>query len=375
MSDAALDGVERWAAQWWPVARRWLDGHPMVIDVAIAAVAGISILGSSAVRSAGMPASALVILAAGALALRRRWPLIVFCVTLGATGAYLLMGMQLGPIVQLPGFALYTVAAWRPSRVSVPAGLVAIAAGCGMAGATPGGQIAWLAIGGWLLLPWLLGFVVRGYRRVREQIAAAQRRQAGYEERLAIAREVHDVVGHSLSVISMQSGVALHVLAGRPEDVEPALRAIRSVSGEALRELRATLAADPVRLRGLDDVADLAAASEGGGLAVRVDIDGQRGLVPPAVDHAGFRIVQEALTNVVRHARAETATVEIAYARRCVRITVTDDGVGPWDGDDTTGRGLAGMAHRAQSLGGSLRAGPVEDSGFVVHAELPWEEQ
>jgi signal transduction histidine kinase len=190
---------------------------------------------------------------------------------------------------------------------------------------------------------------------------------------------VHDVVGHGLAVISMNAGAALHVL-GKPgpvppEPLERSLRAIRQASNGALDELRATLATftgtlgPPGPVNGLAEVPALVAATDVDGLAVRLVVDGTRREVPAPVDLAGYRIVQEALANVVRHAHARHAAVSITYGPDAVAITVTDDGRGATD--TATGTGLASMGERARAVGGTFAAHPRADGGFEVRAALP----
>jgi signal transduction histidine kinase len=201
-----------------------------------------------------------------------------------------------------------------------------------------------------------------------------------------MAREVHDVVGHSLAVISMQAGVALHVLERRPERAAESLRAVRETSAQALAELRATLSArEP--LPGLDRVPDLIAAVRAGGLPVTLTVRGDPTPVPAAVDLAAYRVIQESLTNVVRHAGPCRATVRVDYHPNRVTVTVADNGRGAPPGvggregavvvgggrgvAGSAGRGLAGLRERAEGVGGTLVAGPGVVGGFEVCAVLP----
>jgi signal transduction histidine kinase len=352
----------------------------LVVDVAIALVAGGSIVWSAASEAAGRTPPApfgwvgvgFAVVAAGALVLRRRATVVAVAVVYCATLGFLLSGNPFGPIVQLAGLAMYSAGAWLSAQVS---GLVCLAAVSGYlplelvyrwAGAPVVPTL--LVTGGWLVAPWLVGVGVRAYRRARAEVAAADRREHVYQERLRIAGEVHDVVGHSLAVISMQAGVALHVLETRPDEVVTALRAIRGASNDALGELRAALSTFPGPGEpGLDRLPALVAAVNSPTLEARLVVDGEvRGLAASA-DLAGYRIVQEALTNVVRHADARHVTVRVRYGDGVVRLTVADDGRG---GAGTPGRGLAGMAERAAAVGGTVR---VESTpGFTVVAELPW---
>ncbi|MEU9025822.1 histidine kinase [Actinomadura sp. NPDC048394] len=382
-------------ARWWLALRGAAARHVLLVDALIAVVPGGSIvwgtLGEMSGPSGrpGWPGTLLVTAAAAALLLRRRAPLRGFAASYGATLAFLLLGYPFGPVIQLAGLAMYAVAAWTPTRTS--AAVCAAAAACYLpleavyrwTGKPP--FTALLLTAAWLVLPWLLGAGVRAYRAAVAEAAAADRRESAYAERLRIAREVHDVVGHSLAVISMQAGVALHVLdrgPGPPPDVAEALRAIRTASTGALGELRAALSdfpgPDGTRVPppgpgpGLDRLPALAASVAGPALDVDVVVEGERGSIAAPVDLAAYRIAQEALTNVVRHSGARRASVRVAYDQAALRLTVTDDGPGAAGGARGTGRGLAGMRERAAALGGTLHAGPRADGpGFEVAAVLP----
>ena len=238
----------------------------------------------------------------------------------------------------------------------------------------------------WLGLPWTIGVGVRAYRRVAARAAEAERRGYLYAEQLRIAREVHDVVGHSLTVINLQSGVALHVLPKRPERAEQAVRAVRETSARALDELRAALAplsapsggpgvpeiSAPGRAPapGLDRVADLIEAVNHGAVRAAFTVDGTPAELPAAVELAGYRIVQESLTNVARHAGPCRASVRLVYGPDTLSVTVTDDGTGN-AARSAAGRGLPGMRERAIALGGTFTAGPRPGGGFEVRAVLP----
>lgn len=329
---------------------------------------------------------ALVAVAAAALVVRRRWPIAALLVSFGATMTFLALGNAYGPIFQLAAVAMYSVAAWCSRGVSSVA--VVLAVGTYVSYGWWDGGTPWPAFpvlpfaAAWLVLPWAVGLAVGAYRRIRARAAAAERRGYLYEERLRIAREVHDVVGHSLAVINLQAGVALHVLDKRPQRVAEALRAVRQTSAEALAELRATL--DPLSTPendstrspapGLDRVADLVAAMAAGGVAVRLVTEGTPTSVPAGVGLAGYRIVQESLTNVVRHAGTCQATVHVCYGPRAVTVTVSDDGRGLGaTGEQGGGRGVVGMRERARAVGGTLQAGACPGGGFEVRAVLPCE--
>lgn len=211
--------------------------------------------------------------------------------------------------------------------------------------------------------------------RTREEAA---RRRAG-EERLRIARELHDSLTHSISIIKVQAGVAVHLARRRGEDVPPALLAIQEASGDAMRELRATLEvlrdadrSDGESLAsGLDRLDDLVERARSIGLPATVTISGTRRDLPAEVDRAAYRIVQEALTNVSRHAGGAAAAVRVDYATGELVVQVDDDGEADPDAPPVPGTGLLGMRERVAALGGRLRAGPRPEGGFTVRAELP----
>ncbi|MDN5861547.1 MAG: sensor histidine kinase, partial [Pseudonocardia sp.] len=204
-------------------------------------------------------------------------------------------------------------------------------------------------------------------------------RRSAAEERLRIAREVHDVLGHHVSLINVQAGAALHGLAKRPEQAETALVAIKDSSGEALRELRRTLGvlrqvdeeAPTSPSPGLARIDELVDRAREAGLAVTLDIEGTPRPVDAEVGLAAFRIVQESLTNVTRHAHATDAVVLVRYGEETVDVQVDDNGRGSPSGAVEDGSGLLGMAQRADALGGEFAAAPRAGGGFRVSARLP----
>ena len=211
----------------------------------------------------------------------------------------------------------------------------------------------------------------------RTKDEAAQR--MAMEERLRIARELHDSLTHSISVIQVQSGVAVHLARKRGEDVPPALLAIQEAGADASRELRATLGvlrshedSDGSDLSQLDS---LVARARAAGLPVTVTVTGAERPLPPEVDQAAYRIVQEALTNVSRHAGHACASVHLHYTPETLSVQVDDDGKDTVTSTVTRpsgpGLGLVGMRERVSALGGRLQAGPQDGGGFQVRAELP----
>ncbi|MBN6039665.1 sensor histidine kinase [Amycolatopsis sp. 195334CR] len=207
--------------------------------------------------------------------------------------------------------------------------------------------------------------------RTREETA---RRRAD-EERLHIARELHDSLTHQISVIKVQAEVAVHLARKRGEEVPEAVLAIREAGREAARELRATLEAlredDPNPARGLGDVPELVRRARSTGLDARLTIGGDRTDVPEAVGRTAYRIVQESLTNVARHAAATSATVRIEHRPGALAIRIDDDGKATVGPSPEPGVGLLGMRERVTALGGSLSAAPRGEGGFTVQAELP----
>jgi signal transduction histidine kinase len=207
--------------------------------------------------------------------------------------------------------------------------------------------------------------------RTRDEAA---RRQA-MEERLRIARELHDSLTHSISVIQVQAGVAEHLAHKRGEEVPPALLAIREAGADAARELRATLSVlrstEDGDGSGLGQLDRLVARARAAGLPVTVTITGAERPLPADVDQAAYRIVQEGLTNVSRHAGRAHASVSLRYTHEALTIQIDNDGTGDGARPAGPGLGLIGMRERVSALGGRLHAGPQDGGGFQVRAELP----
>jgi signal transduction histidine kinase len=238
-----------------------------------------------------------------------------------------------------------------------------------------GGQVArWLLV---VLVGAELASTRAEQRAARLQADREERRRRAGEQRLALAQELHDVLAHNISLMNVQASVALHLLDEQPERARPALATIKQASHEALDELRAALAllrqeegqpgAPHAPAPRLADLPGMVAGVRASGLRVDLEQEPVPDDVPGAVQLAAFRIVQEALTNVTRHARARSATVRVGYDGG-VCIEVVDDGVG---GVPVPGNGLTGMRERAGALGGTLEAGPGPDGGFRVSARLP----
>jgi signal transduction histidine kinase len=339
------------------------------------------------------------------IAVRRRWPLPVLAWGLATGVAFAALRLNLVSLSFAVLIYVYTVAARCPRRRSL-AGLAATEAVL---------VLVWLARprsigdGGTLLLDglimaagWWLG---DGTRRRQEAVDTARRRAAELEqareelarravteERLRIARELHDVVAHSMSIIAVQSGVGVHVIDSRPDEARKALVAVEATSRQALVEMRRLLGVlrQEAEARGglapapgLAQVESLAAEVASAGVRVEVRIEGTPSELPAGLDLSAYRIVQEALTNVVRHAGPATARVAVRYAPDQVAVEVTDDGkglqppsaaAGPFrPASSPVGHGIVGMRERAALYGGTLEAGPLPGGGFRVAASLPLE--
>jgi signal transduction histidine kinase len=353
------------------------------VGVANAAVSGVW----ATATNRPMDAVGLVLVAGTGLVLtvRRRWPLATLAAATALTSAYLIVSYPYSLILLSFAVAVYSVARHRPLRVALVASATALpvllahlatndAALSGLVGLAPGTA--------WVVVPFAIGAT----RRLAVESAARARseviRQHVDDERLHVAQEVHDVVGHGLAAIKMQADIALHVLGRRPEQAQTALEVISRTSSEALDELRATLAV--VRRTGMDDARAPAPSLTGldalrqriahAGLQVRLETVGTARPLPASVDLVGYRIVQESLTNVLRHGATATAAVTLHYDDDAVRITVTNatpDGAA--DGQRSSGLGIAGMRRRVALLGGDFGAGLTGDGRFEVQAHLPAE--
>lgn len=236
-------------------------------------------------------------------------------------------------------------------------------------------------VGGWMLsglLFWRMTLQrtreaeARASEAERTREEAAKRRAV--EERLRIARDLHDSLTHSISVIKVQAGVAVHLAEKRGEQIPPALQAIWEASADAARELRSTLSVlrdnQPADRGGLADVKGLLDVTRESGVEVSLERVGEARLLPDMVEHTAYRIVQEALTNVCRHAHPGPASVRLEYAPQ--RLVVRIDNEGPvLAGPPTPGWGLIGMRERVTEVGGALEAAPRPSGGFSVRAELP----
>jgi signal transduction histidine kinase len=325
----------------------------------------------------------LLVLATGPYAWRRRWPTAAFLIGLLATTVLWLLGYNAGALPLFLLFGGYFVAVARPAREVVAC--TAAALGCfGLlwwAGGAPfGARDALMSV---LALAITLALGRTGRLRVdlaeaRAQTAEEAARRRTTEERLRIARELHDIIGHSLGTIAVQAGVGRHLMAKEPEKAAEALDSIARVSRSSLDEVRAVVAAlredepDYHPAPGLADLPDLVETVRSTGLTVELTLPDDLEAIPRQTGVAVYRIAREALTNVVRHAQASAASVRVDHRDGRVEIAVRDDGSGS-DGEEGTkpGHGIAGMRERAEALGGRLSAGASTEGGFLVTASLP----
>ncbi|MFJ8443718.1 sensor histidine kinase [Kitasatospora griseola] len=366
--------------------RSGLRGAVLDSVIAVGVAVALLVTGLSEHRPAtGLDLLGLALLATGGLALvaRRRAPRTVLAVTGLCAVGHQAAGFDVPAVGYL--FAVYaavraghrsvTVAASVAMLAALP--LAALASGLhdtGQAFAQARGalEIAWLIAAG------AAGEALRQAERRADEAERTREETAlrrADEERLRIARELHDSLTHQISVIKVQAEVAVHVARRRGEQVPDALLAIQEAGREAARELRATLEAlrddDTAPPRGLDDVPDLVARARSFGLHATLTVEGRLPDVPVAVGRTVYRIVQESLTNTARHAGATTATVLIDCRPDTLAIRIDDDGRATPATAPAPGVGLLGMRERVTALGGRLRAEPRDGGGFTVQAELP----
>lgn len=333
----------------------------------------------------------LLVLAGALLLWRKRHPVLVVFGTVAAVLLYMGAGYPYGPVFLTVVVACFGAivsghrhAAWA-AMGTFWAGHVLIAHVAHRWLPPPDdGAASWnqaLVIAAWLVALVAVSELARTRReqwaRERAERAQAARRRAD-EERMRIARELHDVIAHSISVIHVQAGVGLALLDSDPEQARGALGTIKATSKEALGEVRQVLdtlrapgAAPRAPAPGLNRLPEL--VDQAGSAGLTVTVEGEPPPLSPGADLAAFRIVQEALTNVVRHSGSRAARVRIERDDRWLRLRIDDDG--PATGADAggSGKGLAGMRERAAALGGTIEAGPRPDGGFRVRALLPLE--
>jgi signal transduction histidine kinase len=375
---------------------RWLADLLFAVALAVALVAVRAFeIHYRHLHDPRIDAVALAAAAALALAFRHRWPLAVWGATLAVVPAVIALDPASGAVSVPVLVSVYTVATLDGRRRAL-----AVAAVSAIALALARGLIQ---LKGWsdartaaepalVVAALFLGWAVSGRRAYIAEIEdRAARAEASREEelrhsldaeRLRIARELHDVVAHSIATINVQAGVAAHVIERNPEHAAQALTTIKASSKDALRELRNIVGIlrqpedneSRAPAPGLAQLDVLIAAARDAGLPLDVRVTGQRRALPPTIDLAAYRIVQESLTNVLRHAGRATASVTIDYDDAQLVLDIADDGRATKrtnGSDGHPGHGIAGMRERASAFGGALDAGPLDSGGFRVHAEIP----
>jgi signal transduction histidine kinase len=355
----------------------------------------------------GVPRGVAALVAATAVlpaAVRRRWPRAALALVVSAGAVVTALSFTPDPPLAA-AFVVYLIPlrfARREALWLLAFSLLATAAGDIAFGLVrhgayrPGGTraTAGLLLESGLLLAgaWMIGYLARlrraysaGLReqagqRAREELAEARR--VSSEERLRIARELHDVVAHSMSVIAVQAGVANYVAGAAPEETARALSSIEETSRGALREMRALLGvlrdegtsdAGLIPAPGLADLKILADRTAEAGVAVDLDIHGDRPPLPAGLDLAAYRVIQEAITNVIKHAATGRCRVAVGYAAKSLDLEITDNGIGgaPGTPGPGTGHGITGMRERVGMYGGEFSAAPRPGGGFRVSARFP----
>ncbi|MFF1299693.1 MULTISPECIES: sensor histidine kinase [unclassified Streptomyces] len=386
--------------------RHQLKAHPMALDALLAAgVLGCMVAGSFAdphgpdgvtwgFRTPDLLSLVLIGLSAVALVFRRRAPMTVLALTGGFSIVECVTGDPRAPVAMSAVIALFTVASATDRPTAWRVGLLTMTVLT--AAAMLGGPLPWyaqenLGIFAWTGIGATAGDAVRSRRAfvqaIRDRAEKAERtreeeaRRRVAEERLRIARDLHDVVAHHIALVNVQAGVAAHVMDKRPDQAKEALAHVREASRSALNELRATVgllrqSGDPEAptepAPGLDRLDELVGTFRSAGQHVEVARADSDTTLPAAVDLAAYRVIQEALTNVQKHAGTEAkAEVSVVRVGPNIEITVLDNGAGEDEPADGGGHGLLGMRERVTALRGTLTTGPRYGGGFRVHAILP----
>ncbi|WP_413106158.1 sensor histidine kinase [Streptomyces sp. Inha503] len=359
-----------------------------VTDWAIAVGVAVLLLGtglSGTHPSGGRELLGCALLAGGGLALaaHRRAPLVVLTITGLCAVGYLGAGFEVLSVAYLVAVYGAVRAGHRAVTLAASVGLLAVLHLTALVFHDgPAREVVAQARNtleiAWLIAAFAAGEAVRQAERRADEAERTREetaRRRADEERLRIARELHDSLTHQISVIRVQSEVAVHVARRRGEQVPEALLAIQEAGWEASRELRATLEAlrddDTTPPHGLDHIPNLVKRFRTTGLETTLTIEGNPHAVPAAVGRTAYRIVQESLTNVTRHAAATTASVLIDYRPDALGIHIDDNGKAILHPAPTPGLGLLGMRERVTALGGRLRTEPRSAGGFTVQAELP----
>ncbi len=374
----------RWTG-WWQNSH-WRADLIFALIIGAVEIVGTYFVGQNQPDHRAIDAVALALLTAGTatLVFRRQHPSWVLIFANGITLLYLLLDYPKGPNFLTTIIAFFT--AVMQGRRSIAWAVLA-----GEFVLFPwlpyffGSEPAPTAAGVFSLVGWLLVLAtvseiahIRQQRNIRAR--EAEMRHRADEERLRIARELHDVLGHNISLISVQAGVALHLMDKQPEQVRIALSVIRDASKETLRELRSVL--DVLRQgneepphspsAGLAHLSDLVSRASEAGMQVHTELLGDLKTVPASVDLTAFRIIQEALTNIMRHSGQTSSSVHVACTERELTLQIDNEVGNEASRDDIGfGRGILGMKERATALGGVVEAGPHRDGGFRVFARLP----
>lgn len=377
-----------------PVVSAWIRSKPISgrSDLALAVAVGLALAGIALVQGSTWPEAIAGLLLAAPLAWRRRWPMGTLALVVCGSPLFLQFGFRTPAFVLPLMISLYTLAAHgtrrRTAVAAVATPVFALAMAAFFSPDNGGLSAQALDVVSQLGLALALGEAVRSQRAmiagIRERADHERefevRRQVD-EERVRIARDVHDTVAHSIATISTQASVGVHVADQEPGRALAVLEAIKGVSAEALVDLRHTLdvlrdPSDEAPIRptpSVRDVPGLVRQARDAGLPVALRMKGSSEHLPSALQVTIYRIVQEGLTNVMRHAKGANATVRVAIGEGEVEIEVTDSGANPPDLPDGTGAGsgLAGLRQRASALGGVLEAKAEADGGFHVRATLP----
>jgi len=361
----------------------WLRRHPYLVDVAVALLLAVGYLGTAAHHrqwGSGVP---LAVLQVVPLVFRRRYPLLVLGLVTAAWFVQVVANREVAPVATAVG--IYTLSANLPRRKALWGAAAAVAAT----------TITALAFGHWsnavsylvlFVAAWVIGDNLgtrRAYMRALEERAERAEREreseaarARAEEQARIARELHDVIAHNVSVMVVQAAAGNDVFDSRPDRAREALQTIEASGRKALGEMRRLLGivradgAEYAPQPGLEQLDELVEQVRAAGLTVEVGIEGAPRPLPAGIDLSAYRVVQEALTNTLKHARATRASVTIRYREDALDVEVHDDGVGSGSGDGL-GHGLIGMRERVATFGGSLDAGPAPAGGFTVVARFP----
>jgi signal transduction histidine kinase len=367
-------------------------------DVAVAVLVGVVQLGLTTLAARhrtdrlSLDLLSYLLLAVGPVALlwRRRSPVGVLAVVMGACVLYFALGYPYGPAWLALIVALWTAVtggARRAAWVTTFLGLAVYFTLAAVVGRVEPINPATVAAHTSSLLLVLavaeLAMAGRQRRLAADRTRAEEDRRRAGEERMRIARELHDVLAHNISLINVQAGVALHLMDEQPGQSRSALVAIKQASNDALGELRSVL--DVLRqgdeapprspASGLAHLDSLVSGAGATGLEVRTRVEGTPRPLSAGTDLAAYRIIQEALTNVTRHAGPATASVLVRYTKDGLSVQVDDDGRGPSSPNGTGGNGILGMRERVAALGGDLDAGPRPGGGFRVLAHLPLDDQ